>query len=398
MVELQYLLEIQIMGSKWEDLVKEFDSKRGVLTQLSLRQRIMRILMDKRDYFSLGELTNKLEQKEVNLLSYTLEVFYRHSFITPKEEDVIFQLINEANSLIRKNVVNNYEYSMIGTIIGDSLGSTNEFSTKDTAITIADIVGGGPFNLKSGEWTDDTSMMLCILESIVEKVNVDLVDIADKLVEWYKKGKFSVKGYCFDIGNTTRNALDYYIENKKFIDKYSENEAGNGAIVRLAPLFRFAEDLERIQEHSVDVTEITHIHPDCIFSSEYVATLIHFMSKGEDKYTAMSHTYDILKQKYQDEKYQRILTIEYDISKPEEVPNSGYVMDTLYASLWALVRFNNFKEAIIFLANNGGDSDSICATYGMIAGYYYGMNEIPEEWVNKISMKGEISSLIQKVL
>lgn len=394
----QYLLIIQIMGNSLNDLMVRIDLFRHDLTNLSLRLKIMRILLDKMKLSkNKDKVANHLEHKEFKLLICALEIFYRHNFIDPKEDDKIFYFLKQLDLIILDVVNNRLKTSIVGTIIGDALGATNEFTDKSNAKQLTTIVGGGPFDLKIGEWTDDTSMMLCILESIKEKVTLDTIDMANKLVQWYKDGKFSVKGYCFDIGSTTRRALDYYMQNKVFISEFSDQEAGNGSLVRLAPLFKFAEDLDQIRKYSIAVTKITHIHPDCVFASDYVATLIHFMSKHEDKYTAMAHTYDILKDIYQDDKYQRILKLDYDILDPKTVPNTGYVIDTLYASLWALIRFNNFREAILFLANNGGDSDSICATYGMIAGYYYGEDSIPKEWIEKIAWKDKIIKLIEKL-
>jgi ADP-ribosyl-[dinitrogen reductase] hydrolase len=129
---------------------------------------------------------------------------------------------------------------LLGLAVGDALGTTLEFRPPGTFKPISDIVGGGPFRLKPGEWTDDTSMALCLAESLIEKNGFDPRDQMQRYVRWFREGYMSSNGRCFDIGNTTREALTRFERTgNPFSGPKHETSAGNGSIMRLAavPLF-----------------------------------------------------------------------------------------------------------------------------------------------------------------
>lgn len=131
--------------------------------------------------------------------------------------------------------VERYRGSLLGLAVGDALGTTLEFKPPGSFEPIDEMVGGGPFSLRPGEWTDDTSMALCSAESLVERREFDALDQMERYVRWYRKGHLSSNGRCFDIGTTVRAAL-YRFEQTR--DPYSgptdPATAGNGALMRLA--------------------------------------------------------------------------------------------------------------------------------------------------------------------
>ena len=130
-----------------------------------------------------------------------------------------------------------YHGCLLGLAVGDALGSSLEFSSLGSFYPISDMIGGGPFNLNPGEWTDDTSMALCLAESLITKKGFDPVDQLEKYVRWFEEGYLSSNGLCFDIGTTTLSAL---MEFKKTRNAYcgpsGKYNAGNGSLMRLAPV------------------------------------------------------------------------------------------------------------------------------------------------------------------
>jgi ADP-ribosyl-[dinitrogen reductase] hydrolase len=130
--------------------------------------------------------------------------------------------------------------ALIGLAVGDAVGTTVEFKTPGSFPPVTDMVGGGPFRLAAGEWTDDTSMALCLAESLIEGREFDPVDQMKRYTKWYKHGHLSSNGRCFDIGNTVSEALARFAETKDpFAGSRAPNKAGNGSLMRLAPIPMF---------------------------------------------------------------------------------------------------------------------------------------------------------------
>ena len=130
-----------------------------------------------------------------------------------------------------------YQGCLLGLAVGDALGTTVEFKPPGSFTPLADIVGGGPFGLEPGEWTDDTSMALCLAESLIEKNGFDPHDQMERYCKWYREGYMSSNGKCFDIGNTVRTALEIFEETGDHISGPTDSRsAGNGSIMRLAPV------------------------------------------------------------------------------------------------------------------------------------------------------------------
>nr|HPL68310.1 ADP-ribosylglycohydrolase family protein [Smithellaceae bacterium] len=136
--------------------------------------------------------------------------------------------------------LNRYRGCLLGLAVGDALGTALEFKPPGSFTPITDMIGGGPFNLKPGQWTDDTSMSLCLAESLIECRGFNPRDQMERYVRWWREGYLSSTGTCFDIGNTTRTALATFMKTGNPlsgpIDSYS---AGNGSLMRLAPVPMF---------------------------------------------------------------------------------------------------------------------------------------------------------------
>jgi len=138
------------------------------------------------------------------------------------------------------NMKDRYRGSLVGLAVGDALGTTVEFKRPGTFEPVTDITGGGPFGLAPGEWTDDTSMALCLAASLLEQQGFDPNDQMQRYVRWYREGYFSCTGHCFDIGNTVAAALGRFEKNgDPYAGSKDPSTAGNGSIMRLAPVALF---------------------------------------------------------------------------------------------------------------------------------------------------------------
>jgi ADP-ribosylglycohydrolase len=192
--------------------------------------------------------------------------------------------------------------AFIGLAVGDALGAAVEFNSPGSFKPVTGYRDGGPHGLDAGEWTDDTSMALALADSIAT-AGWDLNDQADRYVQWWKTGKYSVNGQCFDIGITTRSALSRYVTHKNAVASgdRSERASGNGSIMRLAPVpIRYAdlypnkvEEISRLAEES---SLPTHASEQCVSACRYLATILAALIQGEDRMVVLSPTWEPLRQ------------------------------------------------------------------------------------------------------
>ena len=156
--------------------------------------------------------------------------------------------------------------SLLGLAVGDAVGTTLEFKPPGTFTPLTDMVGGGPFGLKPGQWTDDTSMALCLAESLIERRGFDPADQLSRYVRWYREGHHSSTSRCFDIGNATRAALAQFERTRKlYCGSTDPHSAGNGSIMRLAPVpLFFARRPREAIERSADSSRTTHAATSCV--------------------------------------------------------------------------------------------------------------------------------------
>ncbi len=299
--------------------------------------------------------------------------------------------------------IERYRGALVGLAVGDALGTTLEFKSPGSFDPISDMVGGGPFNLQAGEWTDDTAMALCLAESLVEQQGFDAYDQMQRYVRWMNDGYYSVKGYCFDIGNTVRAALNRFISTGNPMagstDPYS---AGNGSLMRLAPVPLFyanapAAAIERAAESS----RTTHGAATAVDACRYFAALLVGAVQGVDKGELLSDRYCPVPGYWGDHPlHPEIAAIadgSYRIQNPPEIQGTGYVVKSLEAALWAFYRSASFHEGCLMAVNLGDDADTTGAIYGQLAGAFYGEQAIADEWRTKLAMRGPIEGLAERL-
>ena len=293
---------------------------------------------------------------------------------------------------------------MLGLATGDAIGTTLEFSPPGSFEPIEDMVGGGPFGLEPGQWTDDTSMAMCLAESLVEKGGFDAEDQMQRYVRWYRKGYLSSTGKCFDIGYTVSGALRRFeSDSDPFSGSTDPSSGGNGSLMRLAPVaLAFASDPEQALHKAGESSRTTHGAPEPIDACRYYAGLIVGACQGCSKNELLSSYFSPVDAHWQrDElspKISQVAAGSFKKKQPPEIIGGGYVVHALEAVLWAFWNTENFKEGVLRAVNLGDDADTTGAIYGQLAGAFYGVEEIPKGWREQLVMSERIIELSDQLL
>lgn len=301
-------------------------------------------------------------------------------------------------------LVDRYRGSMLGLATGDALGMPIEFSFDENFTPVTDMIGSKDYGLQPGEWTDDTSMALCLAASIIETGKFTPQDQMQRYLRWYKTGYMSSNGTCFDIGNTTEIALNKFEKtNEPFCGSTETNKAGNGSIMRLAPVpLAFAAKPKIAITNAVESSLTTHGAIEAIDACRYLAALIIGAIQGEEKKEILAENYSpvsgIWKNKPLTENIQNIAKGSFKTKSPPEIRGTGYAVECLEAALWAFYNSSSFEEGALLAVNLGDDADTTGAVYGQIAGAFYGAKNIPQKWIKKLAHKKLISDIADGLL
>lgn len=289
-----------------------------------------------------------------------------------------------------------YRGCLLGLAVGDAIGTTVEFKARGTFPPVTDMVGGGVFNLRPGQWTDDTSMALCLAESLVEKNGFDSLDQMNRYLAWYENGYLSSTGTCFDIGNATRQALEKFkATGKPMSGSTHPSSAGNGSLMRLAPVSMFyAPSRKRAMSYAAKSSRTTHGAKECVDACALFAGMLVSALAGAGKETILfeSSVSGIVS-----EKILAIARGEYREKSAAHIRGNGYVVDALEAALWCFWTTDTFSEAVLLAANLGDDTDTTAAICGQIAGAWYGQSSIPTPWLDKLCLREKIIDLSEQL-
>jgi len=289
--------------------------------------------------------------------------------------------------------IDRYKGCLIGLTIGDAVGTSVEFSPRGTFTPVTDMTGGGPFRLNAGQWTDDTSMALCLAQSLLDKNGFDPADQLDKYLLWYREGYYSSNGACFDIGNTTRRGLQSYERTgEPLMDESDEGSAGNGCIMRLAPVpMFFAMDRDKAVYASGQSSRTTHGARKAIQCSQLFGEVLVNALEGFSKQDILSSV-----RSYPEfNEIDQIAKGTYLSKHRDAIRGSGYVVSALEAALWSFAVTDNYRDAILTAVNLGEDTDTTAAICGQVAGAHYGLAGIPADWVSRVAMRDEILDLAE---
>lgn len=301
------------------------------------------------------------------------------------------------------DTIDRYRGCLLGLAVGDALGTSLEFSPPGSFAPITDMIGGGPFHLNPGEWTDDTSMALCLAESLVEKERFDPVDQLERYLRWYQDGHLSSNGRCFDIGNTTRQALHQFIQtHAPYCGSTDPYAAGNGSLMRLAPVpMFFASDPMKASHYSGENSRTTHGAIDAVDACRYYGGLIAAALNGVLKQALLQDYYEPTPGYWQENPLspaiEQIARGSYRLLNPPEIKGSGFVVKSMEAALWALFHSQSFEEGCLKAVNLGDDADTTGAIYGQLAGAIYGESGIPQSWLVKLAKRDLIETFAEKL-
>lgn len=263
---------------------------------------------------------------------------------------------------------------VMGLIVGDALGVPVQFMYREEIATreaglVKGMESGGIFNMPAGTWSDDGSMALATLDSIVQNKRIDLKDIMECFCSWELDGKYTQYGEAFDQGNTCTTAIYNYIQDRN-VDMCGctgESSNGNGSLMRILPACIFiALDTESSEDVKMDsihkVSGLTHNHQRSKMA--YFARLFHLD--------------------------------ELQLLEDSEIKSSGYAIDTIEAAVWCLITTDSLKECLLKAVNLGDDTDTVAAVAGGLAGLFYGVEAIPGEWLNVMNQKEYVERLCEK--
>jgi ADP-ribosyl-[dinitrogen reductase] hydrolase len=285
--------------------------------------------------------------------------------------------------------------ALLGLAVGDALGTTLEFSARGSKPALTDMVGGGPFRLKPGEWTDDTAMALALADSLVADPKLNEADLMRRFVDWHRRGSYSCTGQCFDIGVTTRQSLARFERDGEPLAGSSDPQsAGNGSLMRLSPVaIRHWHNREMLAGVAARQSRTTHAAIEavdaCVAFADMLADAI--AGEGRDDVLAPDRT-------SRSRAVAQILAGSWRGKRREEVRSSGYVIHSLEAAIWCVARTADFRSAVLLAANLGDDADTVAAITGQLAGALYGASAIPQPWLEKLAWRERLTSVAEDLL
>ena len=292
-----------------------------------------------------------------------------------------------------------FQGCLLGLAAGDAVGTTVEFCPRGSFAPVTDMVGGGPFRLQAGQWTDDTSMALCLATSLVTVGDFDPIDQMNRYCDWYENGYLSSTGRCFDIGNTVRQALQAYRKSGiGFSGSTHPKSAGNGCLMRLAPIPMFYfPDRQQVRHFAAESSRTTHGATECLDASWLFGDMLCQALAGASKSAILfdHHLDDALPNLAPS--IQAIAQGNYRHKTIAQIRGSGYVVASLEAALWCFWQTETYAQAVLTATNLGDDADTTAAICGSLAGAYYGVQNIPQTWRDQLTMVTEITALADQL-
>lgn len=326
----------------------------------------------------------------------------------PEKECPLYVNSKEMKLTISDDRANKIYGGLFGFCVGDIVGVPVEFSTREERKRdpVREMRAYGTYHQPFGTWSDDTSLTLCLVDAMNKGYSIDKV--AQNLVDFYEKAYFTPHGEVFDVGNSTKGAIERISAGKDPIEcgGMLDTDNGNGSLMRILPIAFYGSELEdkvliKIVE---DISSLTHGHKRskfaCIFYVEFAIRIF----AGDEKIEALEKTIYFIKKNcldfYRDEikNYNRIMEKRIVVLTEDEIRSTGYVVDSLEAALWSFFHAEGYRETILKAVNLGGDTDTIAAIAGGIAGIYYGVMDIPENWIQSVVRKEELQRMFEKFM
>lgn len=283
--------------------------------------------------------------------------------------------------------------ALLGLAVGDSLGAPVEFMARGSFPLVSEMLSGGKFKLKAGEWTDDTSMALCLADSLIQCQGFDAKDQLDRYLRWAETGYRSCRPYSVGLGKTTIQSLGSYKKTGNIVSRQTApRTAGNGCLMRLAPIPIFYNRcLEECITRAVQSANTTHGAEESLAATALMSYMMFLLFNGElvDKADLVSYNYGIKLP----QSIAAIASGDFLNKSDAQIKGSGYVVESLEAALWCFISTDSFESALIRAVNLGDDTDTTAAICGQFAGAYYGIDAIPQRWRSVLAHGDEIESI-----
>ena len=279
--------------------------------------------------------------------------------------------------------------ALLGLAVGDALGAPYEGLARDSYPRVSEYSAAGVHGLDPGGWTDDTAMAICLAESLLARGGLNERDLLARFLRWYRMGENSCTGAAVGISRKTRAALERF-ERSGLIDAAAELEnAGNGAIMRLAPVAIFFRRSETETRHAaVRQARVTHTSEPALAAVECFADLLFAGLRTGDP-DAVSRAAS---------SYRGLAALRDPRGKRrEQISSAPRAVDTLEAALWCLGRAAGFDAAVIEAVNLGGDADTIGAVTGQLAGAVFGASAIPPRWLAGLHSRARLADLARRL-
>jgi len=384
------------MDEKWDDFVEDnlLTSYRSWTGNPIFQAKITR---NSNNEYEINEFIGEIDEERINLNS---------------EQELKSMFKSHISYLINREIRNSIEDALIGFVTADALGVPVEFKSREylKQNPVTDMIGYGTYNQPKGTWSDDSTMTLCLAETLLDE-EFSLKKLANRFINWVDWGYWTPHGELFDIGNTTHTALERLrtIEDPRLAGGKHETENGNGSLMRILPLVFELYDIKDEEEQYKkikDISSLTHSHDRSILSCFYYLTFARFLRGHYYPPIEMYKLTNNVVKKYvenhpnlekETKHFERLLNDSIQDLDESQIKSTGYVIDSLEAAVWCLLTTKNYKDAVLKAVNLGEDTDTIAAITGGLAGLYYGKNQIPKEWINSIAKLKEINELIDKL-
>lgn len=277
---------------------------------------------------------------------------------------------------------------IMGLVVADALGVPVEFKKRDT-FHVTDMMGYGTYNQPPGTWSDDSSLTLATLESLGRLKHIDLDDIMGNFVKWLYHNEFTPYGEVFDVGGTTRRAIENYrfLPNVQGCGERTEQSNGNGSLMRILPVAFIKFDFNNV----VNISALTHAHGISTEACYLYTLLAQVAIHNVDLKTTIRNLGNWIEVIPPFHRLPILETLTRD-----EIKSTGYVVDTLEAALWCVLKSNSYRECVLMAVNLGDDTDTVAAVAGGLAGLMYGVGGdkgIPDDWIAQIAKKEWIQAL-----
>jgi ADP-ribosylglycohydrolase len=293
-----------------------------------------------------------------------------------------------------------FQGALMGLAVGDALAAHTQFRKPGSFAPVGDLLGGGPFDLPRGAWTDDTAMALLLAESLLEQDGFDAQDQVQRFARWQREGYGSATGQCVGIAaNVARALATAQYKRKPFAGSHDPEQLDKEGLSRVAPvvMFYFADAAAAVAR-AVEATRITAQAPMVLDCVRLLAAMLHQALAGRDKPAILRPPRDIW---FKSNTRLEVLAIyegSYTRRSPPEITGGGHIVQALEAALWAFHSSDSFREGALLAANLGHDSDVVTTVYGALAGAHHGVSAIPGIWRNSLIKQEVVIETADRVL